>query len=719
MSVINTNTTGEWDLVNISQSNIISDMIEHVQIKSAEENRSDWSVFVVDEWALRILGSFMRTYDITEHNIIVIENLNMKRQPLPEFPAIYFVRPTLESVKYIVQDFIGETPIYHSAHIYFTSPVPDDGGILLGQLARIRAYIGSLYEANMDYLPIEARAFHLGMSSALHDLYSQKASADARELAIQLSVDRISTFCLTFGEYPIIRYENASAVAKEIASRLKDTLDKLKERGRVVVRDNRRRSEFVIVGRSVDIRAPVLSEFTYQAMAHHLLKIEGQNRNKYTFNYNGKPMNVLLNEKDDLWTKFRHDHIADVTGELVEDFNEFTAKNAIKTSGSSGGGNGAGSKSFKELSQSIRNFGQYASLMQKYSLHINLTESMFAEFNRRRLTDVAAVEQDFATGWTVSNDRVKNEEIVKRMNSLLFDSGITKEEKIRLIMLWVIFSNGLKDSARDRIMDGAQLTPEERTAIENLFNFGVSLAAAAHEDKPPIVKSFFKKLRGDEEKEKRLREKCSSDVGYSLSRYTPKTKEIFTKVIDGTISDDEFPAVNAVDTGNGSAPIAIGNAKNGGKTLANASSSASISASSSSNSKSLKGLLSGGIFGSKKKEEEEIKLTAASSSASYYKDLLGMKDSNASGEGEDGEGGERRRIKHVPNWAKKTAEMGRFSESDFSDDDARFVVFVAGGMTFSEMRTAYEASEEKNVNCYIGASEIITPQSFIEDLKKL
>lgn len=699
-AAINTNTTGEWDLVNISQANIISDMIEHVQIMSTENDRSDWSVFIADEWTLRILGSFMRTYDITEHNIIVIENLTMKRQPLPEFPAIYFVRPTMESVNHIVNDFIGPEPIYQSAHIYFTSPIPDDNGALLSQLARIREYVGSLYEANVDYLPIEPRAFHLGMETALKDLYSRQAAAGARELAIQTSVERMATFCLTFGEYPLIRYENASSVAKEIALRLKDTLDRLMERGRVIIRDNRRRSEFVIAGRSVDIRAPVLSEFTYQAMAQHLLKIEGKNRNKYTFVYNGTPKNVLLDEKDDLWVKFRHHHIADVSGEITEDFNEFTAKNVIKTTG--------GTKSFKELSQAIRGFSQYAELMSKYSLHIGMAESMFDEFKKRKLVDVAAVEQDYATGWTDSNDRVKADEIVKRMTGLLYDPGVTREEKIRLIMLWIIFSNGTKDSTRDRIMDSAQLTPEEKNAVESLFNFGVT-ASEVKDDKAPLVKSFLSKLRGDEEKERRLREKCASDVQYNLSRYTPKTKEIFTKLVDDTLLDSEFPYANPP--------------QNAQQNLSASSSSSvdpqglSASASSSLGKSSKKSILgSHSIFGIKKKdkETEDTKITTASSSKSYIMDLIGMKSGD---DGDDGKG-EAKKKKYVPNWAKKPAEMGRFSESDFSNDDARFVIFIAGGMTYSEMRTAYEASEEKNVNCYIGATEILTPQGFVEELKK-
>lgn len=49
----------------------------------------------------------------------------------------------------------------------------------------------------------------------------------------------------------------------------------------------------------------------------------------------------------------------------------------------------------------------------------------------------------------------------------------------------------------------------------------------------------------------------------------------------------------------------------------------------------------------------------------------------------------------------------------------RFIVFVLGGVTFSEMRSAYEISESRGVNLYIGSTDTLTPTQFIEDLSNL
>ncbi|KAI9022176.1 Sec1-like protein [Phycomyces nitens] len=47
------------------------------------------------------------------------------------------------------------------------------------------------------------------------------------------------------------------------------------------------------------------------------------------------------------------------------------------------------------------------------------------------------------------------------------------------------------------------------------------------------------------------------------------------------------------------------------------------------------------------------------------------------------------------------------------------IIFIAGGMTYAEMRSAYELSETFNREVYIGSTHVITPDSFVTDLSML
>ena len=82
----------------------------------------------------------------------------------------------------------------------------------------------------------------------------------------------------------------------------------------------------------MDLFAPLVHEFTYQAMVHDLLPlIEGDKiYYKTSLDQNGLGSNVKdveIGEKDSLWVKNRHLHMKDLLEKLAAEFQAFKAKN--------------------------------------------------------------------------------------------------------------------------------------------------------------------------------------------------------------------------------------------------------------------------------------------------------------------------------------------------------------------------------------------------------
>ena len=81
----------------------------------------------------------------------------------------------------------------------------------------------------------------------------------------------------------------------------------------------------------MDLFAPVLHEFTYQAMVHDLLPIiEGDKvfyKNANKDEANGATKESEISEKDKIWVANRHLHMKDLLEKLVNDFNKFRADN--------------------------------------------------------------------------------------------------------------------------------------------------------------------------------------------------------------------------------------------------------------------------------------------------------------------------------------------------------------------------------------------------------
>ncbi|KAF9366295.1 vacuolar sorting protein VPS33/slp1 [Mortierella sp. NVP85] len=75
--------------------------------------------------------------------------------------------------------------------------------------------------------------------------------------------------------------------------------------------------------------------------------------------------------------------------------------------------------------------------------------------------------------------------------------------------------------------------------------------------------------------------------------------------------------------------------------------------------------------------------------------------------------------------AKKTVRSLRSAQPTFhhkgrrNEPQGRLILFIAGGVTYTEIRMAYELAATHNWDILIGSTHIITPPSFMEDMKVL
>lgn len=82
----------------------------------------------------------------------------------------------------------------------------------------------------------------------------------------------------------------------------------------------------------MDLFAPLVHEFTYQAMVHDLLPLEEGDKVYYKTSMDQKEgsvdmKNIEIGEKDNIWVKNRHLHMKDLLEKLASDFQTFKAKN--------------------------------------------------------------------------------------------------------------------------------------------------------------------------------------------------------------------------------------------------------------------------------------------------------------------------------------------------------------------------------------------------------
>ena len=89
----------------IARERILKDMVES-SVKDLPEN--EWTIMVVDEMTTKVLSSVCAVSNLVENRVSIVENIQKKRQPLPNMTVIYFISPTNGSVSRLLNDFSGK-----------------------------------------------------------------------------------------------------------------------------------------------------------------------------------------------------------------------------------------------------------------------------------------------------------------------------------------------------------------------------------------------------------------------------------------------------------------------------------------------------------------------------------------------------------------------------------------------------------------------------------
>uniref|UniRef100_A0A3Q1EYT7 Syntaxin-binding protein 3-like n=1 Tax=Acanthochromis polyacanthus TaxID=80966 RepID=A0A3Q1EYT7_9TELE len=77
-------------------------------------------------------------------------------------------------------------------------------------------------------------------------------------------------------------------------------------------------------------------------------------------------------------------------------------------------------------------------------------------------------------------------------------------------------------------------------------------------------------------------------------------------------------------------------------------------------------------------------------------------------------------VSDAPPLLHSARQKHKASAQDERRTGSRLIIFVIGGITYSEMRSAYEVTQAvKSCEVIIGSSHILTPTSLLDDIKVL
>ncbi|XP_042403475.1 SNARE-interacting protein KEULE-like [Zingiber officinale] len=523
----------------IGRDRLLYEMLRSTKVK---DSKSKWKVLIMDKITVKVMSYSCKMADITEEGVSLVEDLDKRRQPLPSMDAIYFMQPTRENVVRFLADMSGRSPLYKKAFVFFSSPVNKDLVALIKRDSSVLPRIGALSETNLEYFAIDSQGFVTDHERALEELFGENAEGSHKYNAcLNTMAIRISTVLASLREFPYLRYRAAKScsdvstlttlrdlVPTKLAALIWNCIAKYKS----TIPDfpQKETCEFLIVDRSIDQIAPIIHEWTYDAMCHDLLNMEG---NKYTHQVPSKmgstteKKEVLLEDHDPIWLELRDSHIADASERLHEKMTNFISKNKAAQIHSSRDG---GELSTRDLQKMVQALPQYSEQIDKLSLHVEIAGKINKIIREQGLREIGQLEQDLVFGDAGTKELIQ---------FLRTKQDASRESKLRLMMIYAsINPEKFEGDRASKLMQLAQLSSDDMIAVNNMRYLGTS------DNKKASGSTFSLKFDMSKKKHGIRKERKSEEETWQLSRFYPLIEELIEKLSKGELSKDDYPCLN-------------------------------------------------------------------------------------------------------------------------------------------------------------------------------
>lgn len=505
------------------RSRLLNDMIRRVVNPSGGGKPGgtpkNWVVLIVDRPALRILAAALPLNELVNDGVTIIEYLELRREPLPQLPAIYLLSPAAESVAALVAE---DPKQYKEFHVFFTAPLPAYRLKLIQAQSGLLRKLKACVELDIEVSAYESRAFSLDRPAAsLPQLFATDGGGGAgvrREARAEmcLTAERLTSVCRLLAPPGAatwtVRYDGRSSTARTVASLVKEDLATAPAEAPsgASAAGIAKRATLLVLDRCMDPATPLLHEFTYQAMAHDLLPLDYSKPGgaHYTIpapdtdgdgdgsGAPAKPKEALMEDETDAsWVATRHLHIALAMPHCQSALRDFVENSAVAKvhrhggSDGAGGADGVGGEGAKldlaDLSKAVRGLPEYTTKLAQHSLHVNALDALMDRYRGSHLDAVAAVEQDLVTGADTEGGRVRSERALMTLTGLLGRTDIADGDKGRVLALAAAVGS------RAPRLDGATSSP---LALSAAFTRGVAPLVGSVEDS--LGRSFACVLRG-------------------------------------------------------------------------------------------------------------------------------------------------------------------------------------------------------------------------------
>ncbi|CAH8846876.1 unnamed protein product [Trichobilharzia szidati] len=488
-------------------------------------------VLMLDQETLKIVSVVCSMSEIMKYDVYLIERIDSPREPLEHLRCICFIRPTKENISLLSQEL--RKPNYFSYYIFFSHSITKQ---LLKQLAEAdeNEAVVEVQEYFADFIPLSPFLFELDIPISLDE------SRDMNSRVLNRTTDGITSVLLALKKCPVIRYQNNSEAARQLAESIRSLISR-----ETVLFDFRQTEPapvLLILDRRQDTVTPLLSQWTYEAMVHELIGI-AQNRVSLARAPNVKSdlKEITLDrEFDEFYRTNQFSNFGDIgqsIKKLVDNFQKASKSVDAKNLESIG-----------DLKKFLENYPAFRKVSGTVDTHVTLMSELSRIVKEHALLEVSEVEQELVC-------RDNHASVLSRIKSLVSDPRILLSDALRLVLLYALRYGKQKQELagliRALVTRGA--TDEDIRTIEKLLEYSWPVSTSDGFDLFNVVKSATTSgtsaivdaqsaTKAMASLKKRLVQELKG-VDNVYTQHEPLLVDILNKLTKGQLRDASFPSL--------------------------------------------------------------------------------------------------------------------------------------------------------------------------------
>ncbi|OAA37470.1 vacuolar protein sorting-associated protein 45 [Metarhizium rileyi] len=399
-------------------SQAVAGYITKIIMSSQDTTSTKMKILLLDRETVSIVSTAVTQSSLLNHEVYLIDRLdNTGREKMRHLRCLCLLRPSPESIQLLIEEL--RDPKYGDYYLYFTNVAKKSSLERIAE-ADDHEVVKVVQEHFADYTVVNSDLFSLSISLPQRHIWGSNPDSWNSD-SLQRCSEGLLAVLLSLKKKPVIRYEKSSPLAKKLASEVRYLMSR--EEQLFDFRKVDTPPVLLVLDRRQDPVTPLLTQWTYQAMVHHLLGIHnGRVDLSNVPDIRPELREIVLSQDQDPF--FKKNMFLNF-GDLGSTIKEYVDQYQSKTK------NNANIESISDMKRFIEEYPEFRKLSGNVSKHVALVSELSRRVSSQRLLEVSEIEQSLACNDNHNTD-------LKNIQRLIQTPDITTHAKVGLVALYAL-----------------------------------------------------------------------------------------------------------------------------------------------------------------------------------------------------------------------------------------------------------------------------------------